>query len=337
MIVVVMGVAGSGKTTIGKKLASRLGLLFRDADKYHSEANIEKMKRGEPLTDEDRLPWLSTIAHELVEWIAQGGAVLACSALKEKHREILCGQGWWDVRFVYLKGSKEVIEKRMGDREHFFSPQLLQSQLDILEEPENAITVSIDSSIDEICEHVVQGLGKRTHVLLLAGKPGIGKTTIIRQVSDELKSQGPLVGFLTEEMRYKEKREGFKITSFDEEEEIFAHVNFQTRHRVGKYCVDVRALERVIRRSLSNDEEQVPVVIDEIGKMECFSRDFVDKMEHFIESGRLVVATIAHRGTGFIQRVKKYPVVELWTVNDANRDEMAERVLQWLVDRQQVK
>ena len=333
MIVVVMGVAGSGKSTIGKKLASRLGLLFRDADRYHSKANKQKMERGETLTDEDRIPWLNTIAHEMVEWIAQGGAVLTCSALKQKSRAILQGQGWWDVRFVYLKGDIELIEKRMREREHFFPPELLQSQFDTLEEPDNAITVSIEDSLDDICEQVVNGLGKRKHVLLLAGKPRIGKTTIIKKVSDELKKHGSLIGFLTEEMRYGDAREGFKIASFDGEIEIFAHVNFQTRHRVGKYCVDVRALERVVKRSLTDGAAEVPVVIDEIGKMECFSRPFVERMESFIESGRLVVATVAQRGTGFVQRVKKYPSADLWTINEKNRDEMPERVLQWLVDR----
>ena len=333
MIVVVMGVAGSGKSTIGKKLAARLGLLFRDADRYHSKANKQKMEQGEALTDEDRIPWLNTIAHEMVEWIAQGGAVIACSALKEKYREILRGQGWWDVRFVYLKGDKELIEKRMAEREHFFGPELLQSQFDALEEPENAITVSIEDSVEDICEQVAQGLGKRKNLLLLAGKPGIGKTTIIKKVSDELKQKGSLIGFVTEEMRYQDSREGFKIASFDGEIEIFAHVNFQTRHRVGKYCVDVRALERVVKRSLTGTPEDAPIIIDEIGKMECFSRPFVERMEGFIESGRLVVATVAQRGTGFVQRVKKYSSADLWTINEKNRDEMPERVLQWLVDR----
>ncbi len=333
MIVVLMGVAGSGKTTIGKMLASRLGLLFRDADNYHPPANIKKMEESIPLTDEDRKPWLQAIAHEMVEWTAQGGAVLACSALKEKYREILRGQGWWDIRFVYLKGDIETIKKRMAQREHFFTEELLQSQFATLEEPEDALTISIDSDPEEICELIENGLGKRKHVLLLAGKPGIGKTTIIRKVADELKKSGPLVGFLTEEMRYSGKREGFKIASFDGEIEIFAHVDFETRHRVGKYSVDVRALERVVKRSLSNPAESAPIVIDEIGKMECFSRPFVEQMESFIEEGRLLIATVAHTGTGFIQRVKKCPTADLWTVNADNRDEMPERVLQWLVDR----
>jgi gluconokinase len=161
--VVVMGVAGAGKSTVGEALARRLGCEFRDADSFHPPANIAKMKSGVPLSDEDRWPWLQAIAL----WIAGRRAtgqlgVVTCSALKRRYRDVLAG-GQGDVRLVYLKGDMALIAERLGARQgHFMPPALLQSQFDALEEPtadEAAITIAIDAAPDEIVSRIVTTLG----------------------------------------------------------------------------------------------------------------------------------------------------------------------------------
>jgi gluconokinase len=153
--IVVMGVSGAGKSTVGRVVAERLRCPFRDADNFHPPANIEKMSRGEPLNDEDRWPWLSAIA----AWIAEHRAastmcVVTCSALKRAYRNIVTNQQSADVRLVYLQGDFALIEARLKARHgHFMPPALLRSQFAALEEPdmdEHAITVSIDATPDEI-------------------------------------------------------------------------------------------------------------------------------------------------------------------------------------------
>jgi gluconokinase len=160
MIVVVMGVSGAGKTTVGRLLAETLGWEFHDADELHSEANRMKMHRGIALTDEDRAPWLARI-RDLIRSLIEAGknAVIACSALKRSYREEIVIDPEV-VKIVYLKGSPELIAKRLGNREgHFMNPALLQSQLDDLEEPENAIVVSIEKSPQEIVREIRERLG----------------------------------------------------------------------------------------------------------------------------------------------------------------------------------
>ena len=161
--IVVMGVAGAGKSTVGEALAGRLGCDFRDADSFHPPANIAKMKSGVPLNDEDRGPWL----HAIALWIAARRAsgrigVVTCSALKRRYRDVLAG-GQNDVRLVYLKGDKRLIADRLGGRQgHFMPPALLQSQFDALEEPaaeEAAITIAIDATPDEIVKRIMAALG----------------------------------------------------------------------------------------------------------------------------------------------------------------------------------
>jgi gluconokinase len=155
--VVVMGVSGAGKSTVGILIAARLGCPFRDADSFHPKANIEKMSRGEPLNDEDRWPWLRAIADWIAEHRAAGTTcVVTCSALKRAYRDIVTAHQRNDVRLVYLKGDFELIEARLKARTgHFMPPGLLRSQFDALEEPaadEHAITVSIDAMPDEIAD-----------------------------------------------------------------------------------------------------------------------------------------------------------------------------------------
>ena len=153
-----MGVSGSGKTHIGKLLAETLSVPFHDADDFHTPNNVHKMEQGTPLTDADRIPWLTLLANHVETWNQQGGAVLACSALKKSYRALLSHHHTADVQFVYLKGSKELILSRMQARQHFFPPQLLDSQFADLEEPQRAITVDIDQTPKEIVEDIVKAM-----------------------------------------------------------------------------------------------------------------------------------------------------------------------------------
>ena len=160
MVVVLMGVTGSGKTTVGKILASQLNWKFYDADDYHPAANIEKMHRGVPLTDEDRKPWLQTLAGLIDDARDRGeNIVLACSALKHAYQEYL--RHHLDVvHYVCLCGPPEVIQKRLASRTgHFMNPVLLPSQFEILEPPENAIKVDVTGSPEEIAGEIRRRLG----------------------------------------------------------------------------------------------------------------------------------------------------------------------------------
>ena len=141
-IVVLMGVTGAGKTTVGQQLAAALGWTFVEGDAFHPPANIAKMHRGEPLDDADRAPWLGAIRQRIDELVAAAqSAVIACSALKRAYREVLA-RDRPEVTFVYLKASAALIAERLRHRAgHFMPPALLQSQLDTLEEPADGITV----------------------------------------------------------------------------------------------------------------------------------------------------------------------------------------------------
>lgn len=161
-VVIVMGVSGCGKSTVGALLALRLRWEFEDADWFHLASNIDKMHSGIPLTDEDRRPWLDAIA----AWIDQsrrsgGRGVVACSALKRRYRNVLIGDRA-DVRLVYLKGNETLIARRIATRhEHFMPPSLLHSQFDALEEPgpdENPIVVSIEPRPREIVTQILSAL-----------------------------------------------------------------------------------------------------------------------------------------------------------------------------------
>ncbi len=144
MIIVLMGVSGSGKTTVGKILASQLGWRFVDADDYHPAANIAKMHAGIPLNDDDRRPWLQALAELIDASRARGeNLVLGCSALKHAYQSYLRHDAQ-DVIYVYLEGSEDLIRRRMASRKgHFMNPALLHSQFETLEPPENAIRIDI--------------------------------------------------------------------------------------------------------------------------------------------------------------------------------------------------
>ena len=152
MIILLMGVTGSGKTTVGQKLAARLGWKYLDADDFHSAANVARMRRGVPLNDHDRQPWLDSLKHVIKENLNAGTpAVLACSALRQNYRDMLISDE--RVKLVYLKGDYRLIEKRLRERRyHYMNPDLLASQFEALEEPANALLIDVQSSPDTIVD-----------------------------------------------------------------------------------------------------------------------------------------------------------------------------------------
>lgn len=159
---VVMGVSGSGKSTVADRLAARLGWRFADGDSFHPASNVAKMSAGQPLTDEDRWPWLQAIADEIdCLSAADERAVIACSALKRAYREVLM-HGRDDVRIVFLDGTQDLIAARLAARKgHFMPPGLLASQFKTLERPEadeRPITVSIDAPVERIVDDIVTQL-----------------------------------------------------------------------------------------------------------------------------------------------------------------------------------
>jgi gluconokinase len=160
MILILMGVSGSGKTTVGELLGQRMDWPFLDADDYHPASNVEKMRSGTPLTDADRWPWLDRMNQLLREHAGRGDdAILGCSALKQAYRERLA-RGLTDVCWVHLKGSFDLIQSRLLARKHrYMPPSLLQSQFATLEEPSDALTVAIEGSPDEVVNAVIAGCG----------------------------------------------------------------------------------------------------------------------------------------------------------------------------------
>jgi gluconokinase len=159
MIIVLMGVTGAGKTTIGRLLAEELSCSFYDADDFHSRSNIEKMRRGEPLTDEDRVAWLESLEQLIRGKLASGSdIVLACSALKASYRSRLLIDP--QVRLAYLKASRSMIQNRLSGRHgHYMNPSLIESQFAILEEPEQALIVDAGASPEDIVAIIREKLG----------------------------------------------------------------------------------------------------------------------------------------------------------------------------------
>ncbi|PYT69772.1 MAG: gluconate kinase [Acidobacteria bacterium] len=162
MIILLMGPAGSGKTTVGELLAAQLSWQFADGDDFHPPANIAKMSRGIPLTDQDRLPWLKSIRDAMQQWQAQGrSVVLTCSALKRSYRDLLgVHSKAKDVKLVYLKGTYNLLLERLHSRKgHYMKEQMLSSQLADLEEPGgDALAIDVAKSPEEIVSEICKGL-----------------------------------------------------------------------------------------------------------------------------------------------------------------------------------
>jgi gluconokinase len=158
MVIVIMGVSGSGKTTVGAQLASQLGWRFADADDFHSAASIEKMRNGTPLTDADRGPWLDKLRSVIVGWMEEGkSGALACSALKQAYRERL--QVSDGVRFVYLKVRRDLLSHRLLERhDHYMKESMLDSQIKTLEEPVDAMVVDANGTPADIVRAIRENL-----------------------------------------------------------------------------------------------------------------------------------------------------------------------------------
>lgn len=163
MVIVVMGVSGSGKTSVGERVAEVLGIEFLDADAFHSEENRLKMASGAPLDDADRAPWLAALAAAIQERLASGrSAVLACSALKQRYRDAL-KRGSAQVRFVYLKGSFALLHERVASRVgHYMKVDMLESQFAALEEPTDAVTIDVATPIGQQVAVIVSALADDT-------------------------------------------------------------------------------------------------------------------------------------------------------------------------------
>ncbi len=176
-IYIVFGVSGSGKTTIGKALAKELGIPFFDADDFHPESNIKKMSEGSPLNDDDREPWLKILSNQIIGWHKIEGAVLACSALKQKYRELLESIAPEFIKWIFLDGSYGLISSRLEARkDHFFKKELLISQFKTLEKPKKGISVTIDESIPEIIKKIQSSLSIQKSQLGLIGLGVMGKS-----------------------------------------------------------------------------------------------------------------------------------------------------------------
>ncbi|MBI3300977.1 MAG: gluconokinase [Deltaproteobacteria bacterium] len=178
MVVILMGVAGAGKTTIGQLLATDLGWRFYDGDEFHPQANIDKMRQGIALIDDDRDSWLAALQHLIHKLLCESQpAVIACSALKQSYRDRLLSDKQ-EVRFVYLKGDYDLIRKRLQERQgHFMKANLLTSQFDTLEEPEGALTVDVAQEPQAI-------------VSLIRRELGLSKTEVTSKESNDRENVG---------------------------------------------------------------------------------------------------------------------------------------------------
>lgn len=166
MFYVIMGISGTGKSTIGRLLSDRLGWDFYDADDFHSPINLDKMNRGIALTDSDRLPWLKELQQLISHALSsKQNGILACSALKAQYRQILRGESS-EVVFIYLKGDYDHVQSRMKQRTgHFMNPNLLRNQFDTLEEPPDAIAIDIALDPEAIVEEILTRIANQAHSL----------------------------------------------------------------------------------------------------------------------------------------------------------------------------
>jgi len=173
-------------------------------------------------------------------------------------------------------------------------------------------------------------------VLLLTGRPGVGKTTVMRRVASRLRSERPalrLSGFITEEIRERGARTGFRIVPLHGPPRIMAHVDIESRHRVGRYGVDVATIDAVAESALATSGEVALYLVDEIGKMECFSARFVSAMRALLASERRVLATVALRGVGLVAEAKGHPDSAVWEISTSTRDVVTDRILEWIGHR----
>lgn len=164
--------------------------------------------------------------------------------------------------------------------------------------------------------------------LLLTGPPGVGKTTALRAAARKLVGVR-LVGFYTEEIRERGERRGFRLVSFDDEQAIIAHIDFPPP-RISKYGVDVATIDRFAAALNAMPGDSALYLIDEIGKMECLSRAFVDATRRLLDGRSRVVATVAQRGGGFIEEIKRRSDVEVWNVTRSGRDTMPDQIVAWI-------
>ena len=169
-------------------------------------------------------------------------------------------------------------------------------------------------------------MSKSRHILLLTGSPGVGKTTVIRRVAKRLGGRH-VAGFYTEEIREHGTRRGFRLTTLDGKETIMAHVDFAKTFRVGRYGIDLPAIEAAVQAGLNLNDEIEVYLVDEIGKMECLSPSFIAAMRTLLNTDKVVVATVAETGAGFIAEVKRHTDVEVWHVTVANRDSLPAQVI----------
>ena len=166
------------------------------------------------------------------------------------------------------------------------------------------------------------------NILLITGIPGIGKTTVIKKAVASL-ADLTLSGFYSDEIRLNNIRQGFTLVILNKKSIVMAHVDNDSAYRVGKYGVDVAAIDKAAQEALTDNSATDLFIIDEIGKMECFSGLFIKKMTALLDSGKPVVATVAQKGGGLIGAVKKRPGVVLWEITKKNREEIVERIADW--------
>ena len=170
---------------------------------------------------------------------------------------------------------------------------------------------------------------QQIHILLLTGTPGIGKTTLIRRVAAQLTGYR-LGGFYTEEIREAGQRQGYRLVTFNGEAVVMAHVDFDHRYHISKYGVDINVIDHFSKSALALVDDVDIYLIDEIGKMECFSSVFVTKVKTLLNSDKPILATVAKKGTGLIEAAKHWSGSELWELTKANRDVRVTEVMKWI-------
>ncbi|MCP9755169.1 NADP-dependent phosphogluconate dehydrogenase [Lacihabitans sp. CCS-44] len=258
-----MGVSGSGKTTLGLLLAEKLGLGFYDGDDFHPEKNITKMSAGNPLTDEDRYEWLNRINKSAINLIKENkSAVFACSALKEKYRELLSENIQNEIVFVYLKGTKEIIQARINARKgHFMPSQLLDSQFNILEEPQNAIDIDLSKSPEEMIQETLNKINKSEFGLVGLGVMG-------KSLARNLANNGTKLSLFNRFVTGKEEKVAEKFIS--DFEELNQAQGFEDLESFCKSLQTPRKIFLMIKAGVETDE-------------------FIDKIKPYLEKEDVLI------------------------------------------------